>query len=92
MGGHEELGLDHSAPAGLVPLGSGVGGLGLGQDKLNSSTQWDCQPKSQKDGHCTSRFGVNILRKSVNSSGTIFSYTKNSTVTKLSNFNDFLQV
>ena len=29
--------------------------------------------------------GVNILRKSANSSGTVFSYTKNSTVTKLSN-------
>ena len=31
--------------------------------------------------------GVNILQKSVNSAGTVFSYTKNSTVTKLSNFN-----
>ena len=31
--------------------------------------------------------GVNILQKSVNSSGTVVSQTKNSTVTKLSNVN-----
>ena len=33
--------------------------------------------------------GVNILRKSVNSSGTAYSYTKNSTNTMLYNFNQF---